>query len=1819
MITEVMTDNRETLRDDFGEYPDWIEIFNPGAEPVDMTGYGLTDDASNLSKWKFPSVRLAGRGYLVVFASGVDRADPEQPLHTNFRLGASGEYLALVEPDGKTVVQEFAPALPSQTPGVSYGLAYEEVKGGLVIARNAAGRFLVPKAAVDGGWTQPGFDDSQWPEQRMPAMYNRNRPGTPFDTITGEDVESLLYGENATALIRIRFTIADVVGLNDVQFSLHYDDGFVAYLNGTEVARDRAPDPLEWDSVAVLPRVRDLDPERVRIDLSDRIGLLRTGENVLAIHALNRSGFDVDFLMAPELIARQARVVPGAFRFFEVASPGFPNSGGAPGTSGDVKFSVAGGTFERPFALTLESVDPLPGTVIRYTVDGSTPGEQATLYAGPIPMNATRQVRARTFTPGLLSGVVRTETFLRLSSDVAGFTSDLPIIVIHTLGGGAISASAERAGVVTLHEPMRGRSSIASAPQLVTRASFRRRGSSTEGQPKANYAVEFWDEADQPLDLPLLGMPAESDWVFHAPYNFDPSLIHNPLAFEMSHRLGRYSPRYRFAEVFVNASTAGGSVASTHYVGVYNILEKIKRGPNRVDVDELRAGDLEKPEVTGGYMFKVDRVDPGDSGFSSGGRTLAYVDPKEEEMKSLERDPQEKYLAGFMNDFWRALSGANFTDPVRGYAPFIDRGSWVDHHIVDTLTFNVDALRLSSYLRKPRNGPLVYGPVWDYDRALGSTDGRDASPIVWGTGFFTDVWWTRLFRDPEFLQAWIDRWQETRRGSLSNRSLNGLIDRFAGIVEESAERDFAKWRQTKRGRTQAGEIDYLKNWLWARANFMDTNFLSAPQLSRASGYFGPGFQIEISGAGGGRFYYTVDGSDPRLAGGRLSPSAQAYQGPIVLQKDTVLRVRAYDPDYNPRRLSNGPQITVPWSGVVEGEFLATRPAMPGQIVVSELAYNPGPPTAVELAGVPGLNNDDFEFLELKNIAPHPIALSGLKLEGGIQFTFDPGGQLDPGGRVILVRNRAAFELRYGPVPAVVGVYSGGLGNGGELLRLLARDGSVLFEFSYSDTWYPMTDGLGYSLELADESRVPRRYGVRESWRPSPAMNGNPGTGGVNVPELSAVFVNEVRAFGDGPDAVELHNPGTAPIDIGGWYLTDEPEIPRKYRIAPGTTVPANGYLVLDEDDFNASGSGDLGFSFNRFGDQVMLYSANAEGVFGRFAHGFEFGPSSQGVSFGRYLAVDGGEFFVAQVSETLGAKNAGPVVGPIVIHEVMYHPPDEVVNGANWDNAEDEFVELWNVSNQGVPMHGSGDPSDVWTLRGGVSFDFPPGVSLAAGAFAVVVSFDPDVQGDQAAAFRTRQALPPEAVLFGPFKGKLGNGGDFLRLLKPGEADETTHPRLPVDVVSYTDGAPWPPAADGLGHSLQRVTPIGYGLDSSAWAASAPTAGRSNGVAALPSIVTQPTSLSVVEGGRAQFSVVARGEGPLVFQWRRDGRVVGAGPVLAIDKAGVGDAGRYEVIVVQQSGSVRSQAVVLDVQEGVRITEDPSDRNVPPGETVVFGVTVRASGRVNYQWSHEGIDLPGATGATLSLADVQIEDSGDYRVSVSDGRSIAVSAPARLNVLVPPQIIEPPRSQIALVGQTVLLSVEARGTLPMYYSWRGASRALQSGVDPVLKLENVQLDDSTSYVVTITNLASGSRGRVVVSATLVVLADFDRDGMADLWEIDHGLLTNRVGDAHLDPDGDGYDNLQEYLADTDPNDPASVLRFQSVETNPESAVLEFLARTNRLYSIQFSDSLGSWRTLTNINLSGENQVQRVVDPGAKRDSRFYRIVIPSNAEPPGEP
>ncbi len=122
LISEFMALNNTTLTDQDGQYSDWIELYNSGPDTIDLNGWYLTDNATNLTKWRFPSTDLFAGNYLVVFASGKDRAVAGAELHTNFKLDGDGEYLALVMPDGASVTSQYAPQFPRQRTDVSYGL-----------------------------------------------------------------------------------------------------------------------------------------------------------------------------------------------------------------------------------------------------------------------------------------------------------------------------------------------------------------------------------------------------------------------------------------------------------------------------------------------------------------------------------------------------------------------------------------------------------------------------------------------------------------------------------------------------------------------------------------------------------------------------------------------------------------------------------------------------------------------------------------------------------------------------------------------------------------------------------------------------------------------------------------------------------------------------------------------------------------------------------------------------------------------------------------------------------------------------------------------------------------------------------------------------------------------------------------------------------------------------------------------------------------------------------------------------------------------------------------------------------------------------------------------------------------------------------------------------------------------------------------------------------------------------------------------------------------------------------------------------------------
>jgi hypothetical protein len=337
--------------------------------------------------------------------------------------------------------------------------------------------------------------------------------------------------------------------------------------------------------------------------------------------------------------------------------------------------------------------------------------------------------------------------------------------------------------------------------------------------------------------------------------------------------------------------------------------------------------------------------------------------------------------------------------------------------------------------------------------------------------------------------------------------------------------------------------------------------------------------------------------------------------------------------------------------------------------------------------------------------------------------------------------------------------------------------------------------------------------------------------------LTNVVINEVLTHTDLPleDAIELRNLTSQPVDVGGWWLSDDEGTLQKYQIPSPTVIPANGFAVIYETAFTNDALAVIPFALSSGGDEVVL-SAAANNALTGFRGRRDFGAQVNGVSFGRYITSDQREEFVAMSARSFGADDPGsveefrsgtgqanpsPRIGPVVISEVMYHPPDQGTN----DNTVEEFIELHNVTTAPVPLYDPAHPQNVWRLRDAVDFDFPQGTVISAGDYLLVVSFDPINNTNALAAFRARYNVASTTPIVGPYSGKLANDTDDIELRRPDAPNEGGVPSVLVERVRYSDRAPWPAEADGTGLSLQRASDLEFGNDPANWTAGPPAPG----------------------------------------------------------------------------------------------------------------------------------------------------------------------------------------------------------------------------------------------------------------------------------------------------------------------------------------------------------------------------------------------------------
>ncbi|MBE0537185.1 MAG: CotH kinase family protein, partial [Phycisphaerae bacterium] len=667
-----------------------------------------------------------------------------------------------------------------------------------------------------------------------------------------------------------------------------------------------------------------------------------------------------DFGYPPQKADVSYGLEAGVHRYFAQPTPGGPNRNAFNGFVPQPQLSHRGGCYTGPIDVAITC--PMQDTIIRYTTNGTAPTlSNGSTYQSPIRIQKFTNLMVACFRPGYSPSRTEIHPYIYTDAAVAAFTSNLPIFIVDTKGLYVYESAAQPAHAVVIDTAADGRAAVTGPVDFAGWGGIKLRGSSSLQFPKKQYAFETWDAVKEDANVSILSMPSESDWIIHAPYS-DKSLMRNYLSYKWSNDMGRYAVRTRFVEVFLN--TNGDKVTMTDYVGVYIFMEKIKRDGDRVNIASIQPSDNFEPEVSGGYIVKKDRLDPGDSGFlTSRGQRLAFVEPKEREITQ----PQRTWLTQYFNTFENTLYGANFKDPVNGYAEYIDVGSWIDVHIMVELTKNIDGYRLSNFMYKDRGGKLNMGPIWDYNLSLGNANYLEGwSPQGWYyplIGSADYPWYPRLFEDSAFKLRYADRWYALRRNQFATDRLMHDVDAAARLLDEAQKRNFTRWPvlgvyvwpNWYIAPTWQAEIDWMKNWLTNRLTWMDAQIASQyapapPTFNRQGGQVANPFDLTIT-APGRTIYYTLDGSDPSTSTGGVSSAAIRYTSPVRLTagKRVIARSR-----------SGGL-----WSALNEAVF-SVGP-VPQSLRITELMYHPWTD--------PNVLSPEPEFVELANIGAQAINLN----------------------------------------------------------------------------------------------------------------------------------------------------------------------------------------------------------------------------------------------------------------------------------------------------------------------------------------------------------------------------------------------------------------------------------------------------------------------------------------------------------------------------------------------------------------------------------------------------------------------------------------------------------------------------------------------------------------------------------------------------------------------------------------------------------------------------------------------------------------------------
>jgi hypothetical protein len=996
-INEVVSSNTVNTDED-GDTPDWLEIHNYGNQNVSMNGWSLSDDVNDLTQWTFPNITLTPNEYLLLWASSKDRSE------INF---------------SRTLINQG-----------------DEFK------------YLIPNSEPNSNWNTSNFDDSNWSSGNSGFGYN-----------DGDDATIISTGTQSIYL-RKTFTISDLDNISSLILDLDYDDAFVAYINGNEVARANIiGTPPAYNSGTITDHEAQIysggQPERFLI--SDYISYLNEGENTLSIQAHNISSNSSDFTIIPFLSAvfsnvNSSGIVPPAIlnltttnfhTNFKISSnsetltlinesgtivsqitaenlpqntsigtsiisgeivsylettPGFKNSNQEflGNVQSEIVFSHESGIIDSAINLVLSG--NTSEEVIRYTINGDTPSETSTIYTNAIQISENTIVKAQIFSANYLPSIVFTNSYILNSNNLTFTNSNLPIVIIVTENADEIQDDFRVFGSMKIIERPDGTRNFVSDSNNADYIDY-----------SGTISIETRGSSSQELDKKPYGLTTlsddrlENDNVKLLGMPKENDWILNSFAFDdsmmrdyISYEMARKMGQYAANLKYCEV------VINGDYKGLYALSEKIKIDGDRVNIAKLSIDENTNPKITGGYLIQTDRTDSDTpQAWYNNGAGYIHEKPNADDITS----EQSTYIESV---FRQLDQTANNSDIINGFPSVIDVPSFVDYMLMAEITSNADVYALSTFYHKDRGGKLRAGPIWDYNLTYGND-------LLERWGFYfdrshTNVWqfnysntgshlWGDLFTNSTFKCYLSRRFNEvTNTGEAFNYSyLSNLIDNTVALISEAVAREDERWNTID---DFSGEITNLKSWYQERVTWMRNNL-----------------------------------------GG----------------------------------FSNCNNIATP------------------SLVITKINYHPQETTLFP-------ESDDIEFIAIKNTGSTIVNLTGVYFEKlGVSYQFADNKTIDAGESIYLAGNATTFRYRYGV--AAFDSFSRDLSNKSQNLVLADAFGNVIDQVEYMDKapWPETADGDGFYLELINENSD---NSLASNWRAT-----SDETLSINTSEITKVSFN----------------------------------------------------------------------------------------------------------------------------------------------------------------------------------------------------------------------------------------------------------------------------------------------------------------------------------------------------------------------------------------------------------------------------------------------------------------------------------------------------------------------------------------------------------------------------------------------------------------------------------------------------------------------------------------------------------------------------------------